>query len=734
MWHRAAAIHAVVALCGAAMGQDPSCIRTTYEWPVGNVWEEGWSTGDTTRTEVLKDDLSIRIHNDKPEFIGFFFERRRVIRFSSEQDILRHGRCVLPESLDPPYDQRNVPFTQRDEPARPKWFNARLDHFAARVVHPDGTWQDLGVLGTTELDPVRIHISWEQAWTYLLDVQGIAPGDVVEIRWKYMVPYDTTRIYTRGWRGWQWMDNWSRLTNWRIFFHGELPIREQRVELLYRKQHGMVLSGLKPTGRSEAKDDMLVVWKHRDLPGCMDEVNARPAMDLPHVVVRFEPQDIRYWNRERLSRISVPFPYWMYVLRVRGGSAYWLQRVSRKHIPDRQNTLVKEFISETTFGMDSLYPARSMELIHDRIAEDFIYVNDLDWYKDIDHSLQRMGDQVAENRFRDISRFDLYAKLIYAHHVDFSTAYLLDKRVGSMNDQLLTPLWDNEFMLAMRDGDGLMWMHPKRGRKGLLANEVPFYWQNTPALIVTLDDLRSDVYPEPVFIDIPGARANENVRTVDVDIQVDLANGTAKATARVLLAGQFSTLTRAVYMGYERDSTIAPVYAHLPQDATSARFISSRVAPVQRQAPYRQAVEVELDLTPGLIGHADSTWSLDLRDLLSHALPEGFDASSRDLDLYWDFVQEDRLAVNVSFDRPVEVHVSGAAVTDHSVSSARLEPEVLIRDNMNFTYSSTLTILGDRVPVAERDRLADLLDAGDQLRDLVLQFRLDREGTTDVGP
>ena len=58
----------------------------------------------------------------------------------------------------------------------------------------------------------------------------------------------------------------------------------------------------------------------------------------------------------------------------------------------------------------------------------------------------------------------------------------------------------------------------------------------------------------------------------------------------------------------------------------------------------------------------------------------------------------------------------------------------MIRDNMNFTYSSTFTIHGDRVPVAESDRLEDLLDAGGRLRDLVLLIRSDREGSTDVGP
>jgi hypothetical protein len=93
--------------------------------------------------------------------------------------------------LDPPYDQRDTPWAISAMKRRvPLWFNVRLDHFAARIIRPDGTWGEVGAFAKVDRQQVQTFRTMETAWTYVLDLQSIVPGDVVEIRWKYMVPYD----------------------------------------------------------------------------------------------------------------------------------------------------------------------------------------------------------------------------------------------------------------------------------------------------------------------------------------------------------------------------------------------------------------------------------------------------------------------------------------------------------------------------------------------------------------
>ena len=97
----------VLAMCCAALA-----IRAQlpFTWGDAPVWDTSWEQGRTLASEALDDELSIRIRNVKPEFLALFFERRRVVRFASQEDIRRYGPVVLPESLDPPYDEHGKPY------------------------------------------------------------------------------------------------------------------------------------------------------------------------------------------------------------------------------------------------------------------------------------------------------------------------------------------------------------------------------------------------------------------------------------------------------------------------------------------------------------------------------------------------------------------------------------------------------------------------------------------------
>ena len=732
MRSRCTAIALAASLCGTAWAQDLSVLEKAYDWPVGTVWDAAWSTGDTNVTEVLSDELSIRVRNEKPEYIALFFERHRIIRFADTAGIVAHARITLPESLDPMADRSFQPLGE--ELVCPWWFDVRLDHFAARKLRPDGTWSEVGVLARVHEKQVQVYRSLEPAWCYELDLDQVAPGDVVEVRWKYMVPYDLNRAYTRGWRSDFWMGNWSRLTNWRIFFHDELPVRRQRVELEYRRRQGIVLSGERPTGRREDGQDLLAVWEHAGLAGCMDEVNGRPADHLPHIVVRFAPEDLRYWNRDRLSGVISPFPYWMYVLRQREIRSFWLMRVARKTvpIPDKQTQLMKDFIALQTSDMGNAPAPRKAERLHEVIARDFEASSDRLWFLDEYRSLQKLGEQVEEGVLREISRFDLYAKMLYLLRVPFKTAYVMDARVGGMTDQWLSPMWNSEFLFGINGGGRFQWLHPKRMQLGWMADELPFYWAGTPALLMGLDDLNSDAVPVPRFVDLPASRMEENVRSASCHIVADLEAGTATAELTLMLTGQFSTLGRGVFLGQGADSSVLAAYAHHPADAPAARLLDQEVAPLRTDPPFRQVVRLSLDLGDGLRRTEDGGWELDLSGLLMHAVPEGFQAEGRDLPFHWDFPQDDHLEVVLEADRPVEVELGDGPPATVSTSGSRHAITVDRPSERVCTVTSELLVANSYVPVSEAAGLEAVLDGASRMAQLRLVIREALEAPVEV--
>lgn len=618
-------------------------------------WDASWEHGRTMDTEILADELSVRLRNSKPEFLALFFERRRVVRFAERADIGRYGSVVLPESLDPPFDTQGRPHAQRDARPYPLRFNLRVDHFGARVIRPDGSWTELPVSMRTMYGFLGSPVNVQAAMSEVHYPEGILPGDVVEYRWKYMLPWDVNAPHTQGWRGDQWTDNWARLTNWRIFFHDALPIRTQRVELVYHSKQGLDLYGAEPLKMEYTGDGRRAVWEHRDLPGVMDEAGARPADELPHIIVSLRPEDMRNIRRERLSGMPIPQQPWLQAVREREARAIWWSRVSRKRLPDRQNSLVKRFISETCAGLPVSSKARRIEALHERIAEDFEYDPDRDWYFDMDRSLARMGDQVKDERLRDISRYDLYSKLLHAEGAAYVTAYLLDRRSGRLDDRFLTPMRDNEWVFGIRDGAGMLWMHPKRQRHGWFANELPFYWEGSSALLIDIPRLVGDDPKPPLFVELPTGEAGGNVRAIEHRLSISLGKEDVHGDARIYLSGQFSTLGRAAFLGGRIDSTVHPNYGHSPALLPQAVLASTRDRILRTDPPFRYSEHQELSY-PQLVNTADDGFhEVELRPFIAHAVEDRFRAEGRELPFHWDMLQTDRFIIDIAFEQALEV-------------------------------------------------------------------------------
>ncbi len=682
-----------------------------FAWPDSLPWRSSWQQLPADCTLVLEDDLSIRLRNIKAAYLAFHYEHHRVVRFGDVASIKRYGPVVLPESLDPPFDEHGKPYTRLETRPYPLLFNLRVDHFAARVIHADGTCTELPIATRAAHGFLGNPLNMQATMSITHYPEGIMPGDVVEYRWKYMLPWDTNAPYTSGWRGSRWVDNWTRLANWRIFFHQGLPVAHQRIALRYHAKHGVNLAGEAPTRIERVGDERTATWEHTDLPGCMDEVNARPADDLPFASVFLQADDLRYQRRERLSGLPVTQQPWLQAIRRREANALWWRRVSMKRVPDRQNMLIKRFIAKECAGIPDSLGARRMEVLHERIARDFDYESDRDWYMDLDQGLPRMGDQVNEERIRDISRYDIYSKLLNALRLNHVTAYVLDKRAGRLDDRFIGPMTDNEWLFGVRDGEDMLWMHPKRMRNGWFANELPFYWEGTSALLIDLRRLLADDPSPPLFVTLPEGDARANARGIEHSIRVKLGERIAEGETRVFLSGQFSTLGRGAFLGDRSDSTVHPNYGHIPAmlpHATAQRMVEPELS---TDAPFRYRELQAIRLDEFCNGPVTGEMSIDIRPFLAHAVPSHFDAACRDLPFHWDFEQIDRFIIDLEFDQPVEVMDLTHLQEDIATPGARYVLEATRIDARHVRIESRFLVTREQEEASDADSIQALLHA-----------------------
>jgi len=677
-----------------------------HAWPDVDPWDRSWQV-DPDRSSILEDELVIHVRNLQPRFLALFFHRRKVIHFATQEDVARFSRFTLPESLDPLYDGRGRAYGSDLMAARPLWFNVRLDDLAARVIRPDGTWAAVDVSMVTELEQVRTFRTMEPAWTHMVDLRTIAPGDVVELTWSYMVPYDMNADRTQGWRAFAWPDNWTRTTSWRILFHHALPIKHQTVRLDHDLRHGIVIGGTSFYDVQEDRNKRSIRWEHHDLPGCLDEVNADPTADLPYASITFEPDDQRYWTFDRLSGVPYRQPYWLYVLRMREQRAFWWRRVAQKNVPDKQNQLFNDFVDATIAGIPAKDRLRRVVTLHNRIAEEFTYSNDSLWYQDRDQGLARFGDQVTDGRIREMARYDLYAKLLYAIQENHATAYVMDRRVGKLDARWLTPLWESDLLFGVDAANGVLWLYPKRGPVGYWAGELPFYWEGTPALVMNERIRITDAPPPPLFVDLPKGMKGGTQRVIETTIDTADAPNGSTGTQRVLLSGQFSTLGRGSYEQLPVDRTVHPNYA-APTVPGSPRHVPWKILSSSHVAPYRVQAERGLAEARVMEPDLDGSYTIDARMLVHHAVPPPFDPGMRELPFYWDCPQDDRIIVDLHFERPMELV---GTLPDHWVSSshASISQRFTLVDPHHLQFESRLVVSGEREEVTFAADVAAIL-------------------------
>ena len=648
--------------------------------------------------EVLSDSLRLTFRKAKPEFITVFFERHEVIRFDDRAAIARYGTLTLPESFDPGYDQQDLPLAERGRIPRPLYFNTTVDHFAARVIAPAESVRELVPQGKVVRQKVAWGTRYHEAWSYAIELPGIMPGEVVELHYKYVVPFQL---------------NWQRFNAMRLFFEGPLRKRSFHLRMEASEQQGFEHWGNAPDSTRIDNGMIRSFWTRHDLPALADEVNARQHRELRHLVIGPQPFSGLYMHAMRSGQ-AFDIPYWAAAMRLRESQAMWWRRVAQKRVPDAQTNRMKVFLA----AHPDPSPARQASHVHNAIANDFNFEEDAAWYNNDDKGLARMGDQMRDQRLRRISRYDLYSKYLSMLRLKYWTVYVADKRVGDISPDWLSPVFDNEWLFLLNDSGSATTMHPKQRRFGLLANELPFYWEGTRGIVGDVDKLWRDeeMAPElgvtPELIPIAQLRPELNQRGTDAALKIDLATRRMELEARISLSGQYSTLCRGAWLYQEVDSTIDPRCAWPLSEARGVKDPKVSMDEVQNVPPFRFHVHVEADVEGRVTIMADSTWRIDLGGLLSHVAPRDFHSEGRDLAFWFDFLGGDLYTFTLSFDRPVQLlhdQCNWPETQRHPFAS--LVSSVRQLDATTIEVSRVFTVKQERVEVKDAKALDELLNA-----------------------
>ncbi len=589
---------------------------------------------------VLKEANKVNISWVKSQFVHLYYEKKIRIKLQTKEGVERCSRVTIPESFDPLYDYSSVPNDKKNEVDRPSYFNVRIIEFEARVIKPDGTVKP--VRDALEIGRRRVRVDqalrYYNALSYTFVLRHLEPGDELELYYQYEVPY---------------RDNWFYYTNARLFFHSDLPKQDYHLIVKYHPMLGTSIANHPADSVVRTKKRIIHHWHKTDLPGCLFERGARPHFDLPHLVYQVNPNDRLYYQSDPAALYVDSVPYWRYVMRLREQRAIWLQRVAQKRIPDKQNKLVYEFVASASRS-DTTTLRKAMSA-HNAIAKNFEYQNDNAYFAGLDGGLERMGTYTDKRIIREISRYNLYAKIFYHLELPYYTAYLVDNRVASVNKTYTSPLLYNEFAFAIPVGNTFVYMHPKKNKFGYYADELPFYWENSNAVLGSVYRLFGEMRPKLEFIRTHGSDAAVNYRNTNVSAKIDLEQQHINFEARVALSGQFSTMTRGKYLNAYVDSSVNPRYAQRLFEIGHVQVTENKMTYHATDYPFKTELRLKYKAGNKVKDEGNGVYAIDLRNWFNYIYLEKFDADQRQLPFYTDFVGQDHFKYYLEFDKGVEV-------------------------------------------------------------------------------
>ena len=595
-------------------------------------------------SHIVSDENDINIAGQKIDNLYITFSRHLVIVAGNDADTAKLCRYTLPELPDP-----GMIFQCPAERHTGFYFEkVKINDFSATVRMAGGRRRQAGIGISTEEKQMASYWDnrYKKYYVTHYTVGGTVPGDTIEINWSYSVPF---------------RENYMRFISFRVFLHGDL-FKEQYSLQMHFDNKLNVRFRYENQGEPDTvfREGLLrtMVWQKRSLPGCMDEPGSRPYVTLPHFIFTMLPDGMLY-TIPYTFQYTLP-PLYSYPAYYREDATIKIIRAVALGTKNPQYNKIRDWVGarKAEVKRDSTGYLQLARL-NDCIADDFTYDKDIPYYRFIDEFDESMGDNLDRKNLRSISRYNLYPALIFSLKLNYFTAYVADKRSGMLSDDYVQPMFESDYLFAVPLNDGsLHYLYPKRSRTGYYINELPFYFENAKAQLVLIDDFSNNkkaINDKTRYNYLPASLVGDNYRKSNVMVEVSLDSLATRFSARVTLAGQFSTMTRGLYLYNDIDPTVNPAYG-IPvwNIRNNATVISKDVTVAEKTFPFKTSVSATYNV-PGLITRADSTYRIDLSGWFNFITEPGFSSSGRVQPYFADFTGTDSYTYLVRLNRPVSL-------------------------------------------------------------------------------
>ncbi|GEM_PF-6988240 len=653
---------------------------------------------------IKSENVNIQVRGIKPEFITFTWEVEVVYEILDPEnlDLLKQYR--VPQTIDPTF-----------QPMAPEHWtfdffidDVKIENFLAERSSDGRSWSKLKSKAKLErgtvFNPLERTFVDPFITTYSLVTAGLKKGDLVRITYAWEAPM---------------IRNPFELWSIRLFHHSFLDKESYDLTISYPKELQWridYMNGDLPDRVREAEHKRVEEqWHRENLPGCLHEIQSRPYTELPYVQLSFNRMDM-YASFRSLGSGQAELPT-LFALSSERTKGFWEDVSAMKNGIFSKNA--REFrMLEAQVCDSSDSPIQRMVKMHHHMVKDFGYDPSIKVYKRNGAHNQVISKALDEQVLSDAIRHRLYVAMFYHTNSGGALAYAMDKRSGVLSNYYFKGAALNDFFFAAMDPNGIRLFLPKTNRTGFFSDELPFYLQGTEITLLgnvhpdrlTIQDGKVTI-GQTIPVTIPANTLAENTRQLNARITVAENASEALVQGRLNLSGQYSTLTRSLYLHNEQVHRV-PDFYYTPiwQGVNDSASIQMQVLSSSETSPFLTSFKCTYKLP------ASDPNRYQIGAWLNHLIPSEPGDSERTLAYYPDFQGSDVVSFQLDlqgFDGTLTLPEN--VLIENEYGSYQLE--VSTGDNNLINVYSKFVIKSNQIPADGIDQVSVILKAARAARE-----------------
>lgn|GEM_PF-1757802 len=688
-------------------------------------WDDPFKIPDAVKPAFANNDAVIL--NEKIDFLveersenftavsnavmyqGTTYKRNYQIKFLTKKGVEAFTKLSLPDSFNSELPDYNGGASRQLKFNDFKYYNCEIVNFKARVQKADKSVKNV-VVKSNPKSYEYFKLGQKERYTkFNYELTEIEVGDVVEV--SYELYFDTFLGYGVD-TNFGMVDKMVSSSNfyhwWHYYFHSniakqktELTIKwpfEYRLEWFYN-------NGADPTEILTEKKLKGLKWVFEELPAINLTLNNHAYKHLPNIYFYVHNLNFGKWDDSKLVEYE---PYnWGFICH-------------DAIVFDSDNKMLFQMLNAKERALNKIYkklqesnaePLAQVMSLHNEIANNFKYRSDANYYYGTNERINNLGLEINSKTISEEDRFEIYKGIFNRMGVDYYEAYIEDKRFGEI-DKNVAILPHNAFKaIAVKlKGGQFVFMLPKTNKKGYWFQELPFYLENTTALLVkqNTDSFFNDenIY----FLKTPFGTSSENVRNTSGQISVNLQNGNASFNTTQLLNGQFSSVLRHYITNKQVDATINPKYYKPLFNYGKAKKKIIKNEPLHEKStfPFTCKKQTLFEITELAKTTDGQNFEISLDKMMNYFIPTAVNQNGK-LPFYFDFLLTERYNFVFEFNEAIELTSSSNNEFKGVIDGVNYLFQVKQLNENSIKVESAFSVTTEKININELADLSELV-------------------------